>query len=88
MDKLNENVIEFYGDSDIASVTASKRKFINRILNLAKKYPDDVEILHTNKDGTIFAHLPSSWVKINPARRLSEEQRQALSESARKKFGQ
>ena len=88
MDKLNENVIEFSDDQQFASVTASKRRLINRIKKLAHKFPDDVQILHTNNDGSVFAHVPTSWVKINPPRQISDEQRQRLSENARKNFGQ
>ncbi len=38
------------------------------------------ELLARNKDGSIFAHVPISWVKIGPPREVSEEQRRQAKE--------
>lgn len=86
MDNLNENVIEFIRDDKTATVTFCQGRYISRIKELAERKPDDVQIVTENRDGTIVAHIPTSWVKINPTRELDDEQRAILSERARNNF--
>lgn len=83
MESFNENVIEFLRDSKTATVTFSQGRYITRIKELAEKRPDDVQIMHENKDGSIVAHIPTSYIKINPTMELSEEQRQKRSDIMR-----
>lgn len=83
MDSVNENVIEFLRGQDTASVTFSQGRYITRIKKLAEEYPDECQIIAENQDGSIFAHLPVSWVKISPPRQYSEEQREAMAERLR-----
>jgi len=86
MDNLNENVIEFIRDSKTATVTFCQGRYVSRIKELAEKKPDECQITTKNKDGSIVAHVPVSWIKINPTRELTEEQRTELSERARNNF--
>lgn len=74
---MNENVIEFLRGQKTATVTFSQRRYINRIKKLAKKRPDECEIKKINSDGSIVAHIPTKWIRINPPRViiLSEEER-------------
>ena len=71
-----------------AWMSSDERKWITKIKELAEKYPDDVEIrrMPENNDGCIYAKIPSSWLKIQPKfhRNLSDEQRVALADRARK----
>jgi len=62
----NENAIEFLRDEDRMTVTFSDPHFIAVIKRLAKKYPDQVEImaLPSNNGGYIYAHLPVSFLQI------------------------
>lgn len=39
-----------------------------------------MKILATNKDGSIFAHVPIKYVKLRAPRKLTEEQRAELIE--------
>jgi hypothetical protein len=39
---------------------------INKMLKLAKQFPDAVKILHTNDDGSIVCEIPAGWFKIVP----------------------
>lgn len=76
-----ENAIEWIRNSDIATVTFSQGRYITKIRKLAEKYPDDVQIRSENKDGSIVAHIPVSYIKINNSKReLSEEERKAIGE--------
>ena len=74
-----ENGIEFIKDDPRATVLFSQRRYINRVKQLAKKFPDDCEILAENRDGSICAHVPTAWVKINPPKQISEETKEKLS---------
>jgi transcriptional regulator with XRE-family HTH domain len=73
-----ENVIEFIRDDIRAGVTLSQKRYINKVKELAEQYPDQVTILAENKDGSIFAHMPVTWI-IKPGKpaelNLTDEQR-------------
>lgn len=56
----------------------------SRVIKLADKYPDEVKILATNPDGSIFANVPVRYVKISRPREVSEEQAAAAGERFRK----
>lgn len=79
-ENCNENCIEWIKGSEFAGVTASEIAFKNQVLELAKKRPEDVKILVTNKGGSIFAHVPVKYVKLRAPRELTEEQRTELIE--------
>ena len=61
-DYSKENVIGWYKDSEIATVTFSQGRYISKIKKLAEKYPDDVKVLE-NADGTILAYIPVMELK-------------------------
>lgn len=87
MDSMNENVIEFLRGQKIATVTVcSQTKLNTRIKKLSKERPEECQIEHKNQDGSIVAHIPTKWIKINPTRVLSEEEKQKLRDRAAK-FG-
>lgn len=77
MDRCTENVIEWIRGEKVAGVTLTSGRLSNRIKKLAETR-EDVEIIAENKDGSIFAHIPVSWVRINPPKvlNLSEEERE------------
>ena len=76
----DENTIEFTRDSKTATVTLSQGRYISKIKKLAESHPEECKILVENKDGSIVARVPVSWIKINPTRQLSDEQRNELAE--------
>lgn len=80
-----ENMIEFTKDSDMATVSFSQVRYITRIRKLAAERPEECEIVSENKVGTICAHIPVAWVKINPTMKLTDEQRQAIGERLHRK---
>ena len=86
MDNLKENVLEFIRDEKTATVTFCQGRYITRIRELAEKKPDKCQIVTENKDGSIVAHIPTSWIKINPDREYTDEQMERLKESARNNF--
>lgn len=84
MESVNENVIEFIRDEKIATVTFCQGRYISRIKELAEKKPDECKIVAENADGTVVAHIPTSWVRINPNRELSEETLEKYSENMKR----
>lgn len=75
-----ENVIEFLNGQKRATVTLSQGRYKTKVEKLAKERPDECKILARNLDGTILAHVPTSWVKISPPRKveMSEDRKEEL----------
>lgn len=71
----NENSIEWYKDSDRATITVSQGRYKSRLKRLEEKNPKECQIIAENKDGSLYAHIPVSWVKINPPKKVSDKQR-------------
>lgn len=77
---MNEFSIEWIKGRDYAGVTVpSGTALKSKLLRLAEKNPDDVQIVAENEDGSMFAHVPVNYVKISPPRKISEEQKEAAS---------
>lgn len=83
MERSNENVIDWVTGKDKASVTFSQQKYISRVKKLAQNHPGEVK-LDENLDGSIYATVPLSWIKISPPRKVSEEQKEAATERLKK----
>lgn len=84
-DKMDfkENNIEWITGDDIVAVTLTSQRHITKIRKLAERKPGDVKIT-TNKDGSIYATMPLSYLKFNPPKDLTEEQKEKLREQAKK----
>lgn len=76
MDFKENNIEWITGDSTIA-VTLTSQRHITRIRKLAERKPNEVKIV-ANKDGSIYATLPLSYLKFNPPKDLTEEQKKEL----------
>lgn len=74
---VHDNAIEFYTESKRATVTLHSPRLRNRVLRLAEE-SDEVEVVATNEDGSILAHIPVKWLKIVPPRVMSEKQLEQL----------
>ena len=72
-----ENVIEFLKDSGRAVVTFSQGRYKTRIKKLARSHPEQCRLIVENQDGSIYAHIPVAWVKINPTKKITEAQLEA-----------
>lgn len=75
-----ENVIEFLKGEKTITVTFSQRKYITKVKNMAKQYPNQVEILAENEDGSLCAHLPLNALHlyISKKREISEDEREQM----------
>ena len=80
MADIRENVIEWIMGQDTATATFYQGRYISRIKKLAADRPDEVTLIAENKDGSILVQFPLSWLKINPTRILTDEQREEYRE--------
>ena len=80
-----ENVIEFTKDSERAAVTLCQGRYKSRIKKLAADRPEECQIVAENTDGSLCAHIPVAWIRINPTKQLSEEQRKEIAERFKQK---
>lgn len=79
----DENAIEFIRDEKMATVTFTQGRYKTRIRKLAKSHPEECQIIAENQDGSLCAHIPVEWIRINPSKELTDEERERLSEHAR-----
>lgn len=87
MDAVNENVIEWRRGDKVAAVTApSSSRLKGTITRLAARYPEDVQVIAVNQDGSIFAHVPVEYVVIRKPKQLNltDEQRAELAARMKK----
>lgn len=62
------------GDGKVFIVTAAEPWSAAMIRRLKKQRPEEVNIRHTNKDGSLVAELPLAWMRIVPKREVTESQ--------------
>lgn len=83
----NENAIEFLSNEDTMTVTISDQKLANQIKKLAKRCPDQVEIIASGQKngGYLYARMPRTFLNI---RKPSEypERNQEQSEVLRERI--
>lgn len=82
---MNEFAIEWTKDRDYAGVTVpSGTALKSKLMRYSQERPDEVELKAENKDGSAFFHIPISYIKVSPPRKVSEEQKTAMGKRARK----
>ena len=81
-----ECAIEWLKTSKTATVTfPGNTRFKSKVKKLAEEYPDEVKICHENKDGSIVAHIPVSYVKISHPKVYSEDAKKKMAENLKKR---
>lgn len=83
-ENCTENVIEWQKDGKTATLTLSQRRTITKVKKLAGTRPAECQIIVGNKDGSICAHIPTSWIRINPGMELTREQKEEKATRFRK----
>lgn len=87
MADFKETCIEYLDVDKHATFCSSERKWINKIYKLKEKYPNEVhiEVSEEENDGMIIAHIPKSWMKVSPPKKVNytDEQRAAMAERMR-----
>lgn len=82
---MSEFAIEWIKGNDYAGVTVpSGTALKSKLMRYAQERPDEVKLMAENKDGSAFFHIPISYVKVSPPRKVSEEQKKAAGERFRR----
>ena len=88
METSNENAIEWIRGQKTATVTVSGNTKLNsRVRKIAKERPDECQIDVENNDGSLVAHIPVKWIKINPSKIMTDEEREIARQRAIERFG-
>ena len=74
---FKENNIEWLTGEKVISLTLTSQRHITKIKKLAEKKPEDVK-LTVNKDGSVYAEIPLSYLKLRAPKELTDEQRQKI----------
>lgn len=76
-----------YVDKDRAFFSSDERKWINKVLKLKEKHPDQVIIkaIPDNNDGCIYVELPTNWLRISPPRKMELSQAERVERANRMK---
>ena len=73
-----------YVDKDKGYFSSDERRWITRVRRLKEKYPKQVRIIAEpeNNDGCIYCELPTSWLKVQPPKKmnLTDEQKREIAE--------
>lgn len=80
---MPETGIDRIKGENYCTVLTGEKKFINQIKKFLNDYPNEVQIIKENKDGSILAHVPSNWfrfVKPPTKRNLTEEQKNIMAQ--------
>lgn len=86
MAEFNETVIDHVGgigcSDDWCGVSTGEMALRNKLERLAEKYPDEVECIAKNSDGSVYYHIPWKWVSIRKPKQMgfSEEELKNRSE--------
>lgn len=76
MRETNEYAIEWVLGDTVATATVPESTALNnKLKRLSEKYPDKVKVINSE-----LFHIPSTWVKVNPPRQMSDEQKEELRE--------
>ena len=78
---MNEFAINWIKGADYAEVTVpSGTALKSKLLKYAEERPEEVNHVIVNKDGSMVCHVPVSFIKVSPPRKVSDEQREAARE--------
>lgn len=82
-----ETLINFNEGEDTASIYTHNKALRRKLEKLAQERPQECRLYKESHWGqAVEYYIPKSWVKINPSRILSDEQRAAMAQSARTRF--
>lgn len=78
---FRETAVEYISQDNHATFFSSEAKWIRKIKSYQSQYPNEIQITHESDD-SILAHIPKTWLKISPPRKvnLTDEQRSAAAE--------
>ena len=83
-----ETCVEYINVDSYATFCSGERKWANKILKLKAQYPEEVDIITPPEQngGVVLAHIPKSWLKISPPRKVNytDEQKAEIAKRLQK----
>lgn len=80
-----ETILNYNEVETTASVYTNNRTLIRKLDKLAQERPGDCHREKTSHDGkSVDFVIPKAWIKINPPRKLTPEQRELRREIAKR----
>ena len=80
---IKETTYEHVDGEKTFTITAAERWSITMVHRLKEKHPDEVQIMHTNKDGSMVARFPAAWMRIRAKRTVVMTDAQRAAAAAR-----
>ena len=87
MSDIRETVIEHVAGEETATFYSAEKKWINLIYRLKQQFPDEVDIRYVNQDGSLLVHIPATWMKIKPKKKVVMTQERIEASKARLEKG-
>jgi hypothetical protein len=84
MSNIRETAWNHIAGEQTGTFYTAEQKWIDRIADWKEKYPGEVDIRCANEDGSIVVHLPLTWFKVKPPKKMSEEQKRIGTENLRR----
>lgn len=82
---MNEFAIEWTKTRKYAGVTVPSGSALkSKLMKYVKARLNEVKLKAENDDGSAYFHIPISYIKVSPPRRVSDKQREATGERSRK----
>ena len=82
-----ETIINFNEGEDTASVYTCNKALRRRLEQLAQERPEECRLFKVSHwDQAVEYYIPKAWVKINPTRILSEDEKERRSAAAKANF--
>ncbi|MCD7802553.1 MAG: immunoglobulin [Clostridiales bacterium] len=80
-----ETVILYNEEEQTASVYTHSKALCRKLKTLAQERPEECRLERTGHEGQAAEYIvPKAWVKVNPGRRISDAQREALAKARAK----
>lgn len=79
MAEIRETAWNHLGGEHTGTFFTAESKWINAIMEWSEQYPDEVDIRHINDDGSMVVHLPITWFKVRPPKKMTEEHKAKVS---------
>ena len=77
-----ETIIRF-DEADLqATIYTCNQRMKNRMKSIQEQHPEEVKLIREDEHSITYT-FPKAWVKINPPRQLSTEEKERLSERMR-----
>lgn len=74
MAEFKETVIDHISGDGWCGVSTGEEAMRNKLLRLAEKYPDEIQVVAKNEDGSAYFHVPWKWIKIRHPQTYTPEQ--------------